>query len=95
MVLNFGSAVMGPEVYLKALAIAHFTTAVFDLIDLPDDYHSEASRHDPRYSYRPFKTILVRTVRDLRASFYVRGDHRETIPNLRARLVARQGDRGQ
>src|SRR5947209_7642282 len=44
--LNFGSAVMGPEVYLKALAMArnvahqegrevrHFTTAVFDLVPL-------------------------------------------------------------
>ena len=47
--LNFGSAVMGPEVYLKALAMARnvarqegrpinkFTTAVFDLLDLGDD----------------------------------------------------------
>ena len=46
--LNYGTAVMGPEVYLKALSmvrnvarqdgrtIAHFTTAVFDLIELGD-----------------------------------------------------------
>ena len=46
--MNFGSAVAGPEVYLKCLAMARnaargegkkitdFTTAVFDLLELPD-----------------------------------------------------------
>lgn len=98
VLLCFGSAVMGPEIYLKALAmarnvahqtgrtIARFTTAVFDLLDMPEDYHSEAPKHDPRYYYRPFKTILVRTVRDGGESFYVQGDHRTTLPGLHARL---------
>ena len=48
--LNIGSAVTGPEVYLKALSMARnvahqrgkkicrFTTAVFDLMPLPEDY---------------------------------------------------------
>lgn len=102
VVLNVGSAVMGPEVYLKALAmarnvahqegraIARFTTAVFDLLDLPADYHAEAPKHDPHYYYRPFKTILVRTVQDGGESYYVRGDHRVTLPNLR-RLVLEKG----
>jgi hypothetical protein len=92
VVLNFGSAVMGPEVYLKALAmarnvahqhgqrIAQFTTAVFDLIPLGDDYHTQAPKSDPRYYYRPWKTILVRTVADGGESFYVAGDHRLTLP---------------
>jgi hypothetical protein len=92
VVLNFGSAVMGPEVYLKALAmarnvahqegkrIAQFTTAVFDLIPLGDDYHTPAPKSDPRYYYRPWKTILVRTVADGGESFYVAGDHRLTLP---------------
>jgi hypothetical protein len=92
VVLNFGTAVMGPEVYLKALAmarnvahqegkrIAKFTTAVFDLIPLDDDYHRQAPKTDPRYYYRPWKTILVRTVADGGASFYVQGDHRQTLP---------------
>lgn len=98
VLLSFGSAVMGPEVYLKALAMArnvahqegqritHFTTAVFDLIPLGDDLASEAPRDDPRYYYRPFKTILVRTVRDGGQSFYIQGDHRETFPNLFSRI---------
>jgi hypothetical protein len=92
VVLNFGTAVMGPEVYLKALAmarnvahqvgqkIAAFTTAVFDLIPLDDDYHRQAPKTDPRYYYRPWKTILVRTVADGGESFYVQGDHRQTVP---------------
>ncbi|HET6387690.1 MAG TPA: hypothetical protein VFJ58_30245 [Armatimonadota bacterium] len=92
--LNVGSAVMGPEVYLKALAMARnvarqegrtirrFTTAVFDLIDLGDELSHEAAKTDPRYYYRPFKTILVRTVQDGGESFYIRGDHRETLPKL-------------
>jgi hypothetical protein len=94
VMLNFGSAVMGPEVYLKALAMArnvahqegreirHFTTAVFDLIPLEGDTRRQAPKSDPRYYYRPWKTILVRTVADGGESFYIAGDHRETLPRL-------------
>ena len=94
VVLNFGSAVMGPEVYLKALAMARnvacrqgarineFATAVFDLQDLGADVHHEASKADASYYFRPFKTMLVRTVADGGESFYVRGHHRVTLPNL-------------
>jgi len=99
--LNFGSSVMGPEVYLKALSmarnvarqegrsIAKFTTAVFDLLDIGEDYQTgvEAPKSDPRYYYRPYKTILVRTVKDGGESFYIRGDHRETIPVLYHRVI--------
>ena len=34
----------------------------------------------------PFKTILVRTIRDGGESYYIQGDHKETIPNLYALL---------
>jgi len=103
VMLCYGSAVMGPEVYLKALSmarnvarqegevIAHFTTAVFDLIHLGDDLETEAPKSDPRYYYRPFKTILVRTVRDGGTAYYVEGDHAKTLPNLRARVLAKMG----
>jgi hypothetical protein len=92
--LNFGSAVMGPEIYLKALAMARnvarqegreirrFTTAVFDLIPLEGDTRTQAPKSDPRYYYRPWKTILVRTVADGGESFYIQGDHRQTLPRL-------------
>src|SRR5207302_1145687 len=76
VLLSLGSAVMGPEVYLKALSmarnvahqegreIARFTTAVFDLPELGSDFESEPPKTDPRYYYRPWKTILTRTVAD-------------------------------
>ncbi len=94
VVLNFGTAVMGPEVLLKALAmarnvahqegrqIAHFTTAVFDLLPLEGDLHREARKGTPEYYFRPYKTLLVRTVADGGESYYFRGDHRATIPAL-------------
>jgi hypothetical protein len=94
VLLNFGTAVMGPEVYLKALTMARnvasqhgqsitrFTTALFDLQDLGPDVHHEAPKTDPQYYFRPVKTILVRTVQDGGESFYVRGDHIATLPNL-------------
>ncbi len=104
VLLNFGSAVMGPEVYLKALAMArnvahqegrvirHFSTGVFDLVPLEGDIREQAPKSDPRYYYRPWKTILVRTVADGGESFYIQGDHRVTVPALRrAALDAEQG----
>jgi hypothetical protein len=98
--LCFGSAVMGPEVYLKALAmarnvahqegrrIANFTTAAFDLIEIEGEWHGEAPKSNPQYYYRPWKTILVRTVADGGESFYVCGDHRQTLPHLRAAALS-------
>lgn len=95
VVLNFGSAIMGPEVYLKALAMARnvahqhgrtirrFATAVFDLVPIQGDIHRELPKTDPGYYFRPHKTMLVRTVADGGESFYVRGDHRATLPALR------------
>jgi hypothetical protein len=100
VLLNFGSAVMGPEVYLKALAmarnvahqegrrIARFATGVFDLIPLEGDVRQTAPKTDPRYYYRPWKTILARTVADGGESYYVRGDHRITVPALRRAALA-------
>jgi hypothetical protein len=94
VLLNFGSAVMGPEVYLKALAMARnvahqqgreirrFTTAVFDLIPIHGDFRRELPKSDPGYYFRPHKTILVRTVADGGESFYFQGEHRATFPAL-------------
>ncbi len=98
VLLNIGTAVMGPEVYLKALSmsrnvahqngekITHFTTGVFDLQDLGNIHH-EAPRGTAAYYYRPYKTILVRTVQDGGESVYVRGDHKVTVPNLYHRII--------
>jgi hypothetical protein len=94
VVMNFGSAVMSPEVYLKALAmarnaarsegkaIAHFTTLVCDLHDLPSKVTEEAPKGSAAYYYRPWKTLLVRTVADGGESRYVQGRHADTLPEL-------------
>lgn len=102
VLLSIGTAVMGPEVYLKALAMArnvarqegreirHFTTGVFDLVPLDEGaLHEEAPRSDSRYYFRPYKTILVRTVSDGGESHYVRGHHRQTLPTLYHLIVER------
>jgi len=101
VMLSFGSAVMAPEVYLKALSmsrnVAHqqgreirrFTTAVFDLMPIPGDFHSELPRTEPAYYFRPRKTILIRTVADGGESFYFSGNHRATFPALWRALEGR------
>ena len=94
--LNFGSAVAGPEVYLKALAMARnvahqkgekitdFSTAVFDIqpIDDSEGYNVAPPKSDPRYYFRPWKTILARSVADGGRGYYVRGEHHKTVPAL-------------
>jgi len=99
VLLSFGSAIMAPEVYLKALAMArnvahqqgrevrHFATAVFDLVPIQGDIHKELPKTDPGYYFRPQKTILVRTVADGGTSFYFCGDHRATLPALRQAIL--------
>jgi hypothetical protein len=94
VMLSFGSSIMGPEVYLKALSMArnvahpqgrricNFTTAVFDLVPIQGNYHEELPKTDPGYYFRPHKTILVRTVADGGESFYICGDHRAALPAL-------------
>lgn len=94
VVMDFGSAVMAPEVFLKALSMARnvacqsgrsikrFTTLVCDLHDLPDDFRKEPVKDDPAYYFRPWKTLLVRTVADGGESFYIKGKHEDTIPAL-------------
>lgn len=94
VVMNFGSAIMAPEVYLKALAmvrnvavqegreIRRFSTLVCDLKDLPDNISAEAPKGCSDYYFRPWKTMLIRTVDDGGESFYVRAPHAETVPQL-------------
>lgn len=99
VMLTFGSAIMAPEVFLKALAmvrnVAHqhnkkvknFTTAVFDIWPIRGDFRKEVDKADPGYYFRPHKTILVRTVADGGESYYFQGEHRATLPALRQTLL--------
>jgi deoxyhypusine synthase len=81
--LNVGSAVIMPEVFLKALAIARnlghevrtFTTATFDMI-----------RH-----YRPLENVVRRPTHLGGAGYYLIGHHEIMIPLLFAAVVEELG----
>lgn len=93
VVLNFGTAVMGPEVFLKALAMArniaeqehrkieNFTTAVFDLAEI-GEFSEEPSNQSHKYYFRPLKTMLLRSVQSGGKSYYFKGLHKSTFPTL-------------
>lgn len=81
VVLNLGSAVIMPEVFLKALTVARnlghpvrkFTTATFDML-----------RH-----YRPMMNIVRRPTQDGGRGYYVTGHHEIMIPLLCAMIKDR------
>jgi hypothetical protein len=78
VVLNFGSAVMLPEVFLKALnlarnlgnKVADFTTANFDMI----------------YQYRPAQNVVSRPTQSGGKGYYIIGHH-EIMLSLLAQSV--------
>lgn len=97
--LNFGSAVIGPEVFLKAVSIARnlgnplrvFTTANFDLLPLAD-YRAPLGEDKVEYYYRPRKNIVNRPVALGGVGYHICGDHAATLPNLRHAILAHLGD---
>jgi len=94
--LNLGSAVIGPEVFLKALSIARnlgypvydITTANFDLFEL-GDYRTGFDHKDPRYYYRPGKNIVNRPVSKGGRGWHFCVDHKDSIPSLYKKLSGR------
>ncbi|MBE6937489.1 MAG: hypothetical protein E7460_02900 [Ruminococcaceae bacterium] len=96
--MNFGSGVIGPEVFLKALSIVrnlgypsfHITTGNFDLIDL-GDYRSKIGYDDPNYYYRPRKNIVNRPTSVAGQGWHFVVDHKISIPNLYFKLKAKEG----
>jgi len=81
VVLNVGSAVIMPEVFLKALTVARnlgakarsFTTAVFDMNN----------------QYRPMMNVRLRPTQDGGRGYYVTGHHELMIPLLAAMIKNR------
>lgn len=81
VVLNFGSAVIMPEVFLKALNIArnlgykvnNFTTANFDMI----------------HHYRPQANVVSRPTQDSGKGFYIIGHHEIMLPLLVRAIIER------
>ncbi|MCU0651558.1 MAG: hypothetical protein MUC39_01265 [Candidatus Omnitrophica bacterium] len=79
VVLNFGSAVIMPEVFLKALNLArnlgfpvkNFTTANFDMI----------------YQYRPAQNVVIRPVSSGGKGYYIIGHHEIMLPLLAQAII--------
>lgn len=79
VVLNFGSAVILPEVFLKALTVCRnlghkafdFTTANFDMIR----------------QYRPYQNIVYRPTQDNGRGYDFTGHHEIMLPLLYAALI--------
>ncbi len=77
--LNFGSAVVLPEVFLKALNLARnlrfkvkdFTTANFDMI----------------YHYRPSQNVVLRPVESGGKGYYIIGHHEIMLPLLAQAII--------
>ncbi|MEK7598958.1 MAG: hypothetical protein AAB474_00695 [Patescibacteria group bacterium] len=74
--------------------IRNFTTGVFDVMDLGNwrekgivDYRRSETLSDPRYYFRPLKSILIRTIKDGGESYYIKGDFGETIPAFYSKVV--------
>jgi len=85
VVLNFGSAVVLPEVFLKALSVARnltkkvvdFTTANFDM----------------NVHYRPLQNIVTRPVLGSGRGYYIVGHHEIMLPLLVAAILEKGGSR--
>jgi hypothetical protein len=79
VVLNFGSAVMLPEVFLKALNLARnlgfkvkdFVTANFDMF----------------YHYRPMQNVVLRPVMSGGRGYYIIGHHEIMLPLLAQAII--------
>jgi len=77
--LNFGSAVILPEVFLKALNLArnlgykvkNFTTANFDMI----------------HHYRPLQNVVFRPVQSGGSGHYITGHHEIMLPLLAQAII--------
>ena len=80
-VLNFGSSVILPEVFLKALNLArnvghkvyNFTSANFDMI----------------YHYRPAVNVVSRPTQDSGKGYYIIGHHEIMLPFLHRAVIER------
>lgn len=92
--MNFGSGVIGPEVFLKGLSIARnlgyptfrITTGNFDLINL-GDYRCKIGYDDPNYYYRPRKNIVNRPTSVAGKGWHFCVDHKISLPNLYHNLM--------
>jgi len=94
VVLNVGSAVIGPEVLLKAVSMAAnigkvpqgIVTADFDLRPVNFEHMADESQHS--YYFRDAKSVVTRVPQAFGGKgYYIQGNFAQTIPALYQRLV--------
>jgi len=96
--VNIGSAVTGPEVFLKACSmcanvgnpLTGLVTASFDF--RPGNPADVDDERKPGYYYRDLKSVVVRIPQAFGGrGYYVQGDHLKTVPALYQLLVSLSG----
>ncbi|WP_197035469.1 hypothetical protein [Paenibacillus sp. UNC451MF] len=98
--LNFGSAISGPEIFLKALTVcrnqglpmASITAANFDIVPVFQEIVPQRSESD--YYYRPRRNFLDRLSQIGGQGYLFHGLHQVTIPNLFHRVLELKRERG-
>ncbi|SFL21715.1 Deoxyhypusine synthase [Paenibacillus sp. 1_12] len=98
--LNFGSAISGPEIFLKGLSLARnhglpmrdIIAANFDIVPVVADGMPKST--DPEYHYRP-RRVFVDRLNELGGTGYLfHGLHQQTIPTLFHSLLRRKQELG-
>ncbi len=98
--LNFGSAISGPEIFLKALSLCRnaglqmddITAANFDIVPARAD--RTPSERESEYYYRPRRNMVERLRGIGGEGLLFHGLHQVTIPQLFHRLLRRKQELG-
>lgn len=98
--LNFGSAISGPEIFLKAVSLGRnaglpmspITAANFDIVPVRGDAVPPES--EPDYYYRPRRNLVERLAALQGTGLLFRGLHQHTIPQLFHRVLRRKRELG-
>ncbi len=97
MLINIGSAVTGPEVFLKAASMAanigkvphRIITADFDIRPFDATAMSDASRMN--YYFRDQKSIVTRVPQAYHGQgYYIQGNQKETFPYFYQQIIKLQ-----
>jgi len=98
--LNFGSAISGPEIFLKAASICRneglpmssIVAANFDIVPVYADYVPETTTSE--YYYRPRRNFVDRLSQIGGTGYLFHGLHQVTIPQLFHRVLQRKQELG-
>ncbi|WP_186445929.1 hypothetical protein [Paenibacillus cremeus] len=98
--LNFGSAISGPEMFLKALSLARnaglpmsgITAANFDIV--PVNAQMRPTEDEPEFYYRPRRNFIDRLRQIDGQGHLFHGLHQVTIPHLFEAVLGRMKERG-